>query len=218
VTTLTVTGANLSLVELTGAGFAIRSITVTTPWHPQPAARGVRLVDIGLPSSTTDAGHYVELMVDGDVDLAGWRVEWQPADAAADWQAYHVAASVGRSMKAGGLARIFGGANSGTALAGRATWFGGTVGAVPVSGVVVRLVDPSGSVAHERAAMPIGTTVPCGLVPDGDLTRVYVLPATRTPGWWTLELSFARDVGPGEPVLSVGGDTTTETAQIGFRA
>ena len=65
--------------------------------------------------------------------------------------------------------------------------------------------------------MPAGTTVPCAVVPgDGDLTRAYLLPDTRAKGWWALTLNFARNLGLGQPVLSVGGDTTSEVTSIGF--
>ena len=64
--------------------------------------------------------------------------------------------------------------------------------------------------------MPAGTMVPCAVVPDGDLTRAYLCPATQAKGWWTLTLTFGRNLGLGQPVLSVDGDTTSEVASIGF--
>jgi hypothetical protein len=214
--TLRVTAATLTGCSISGSGFSLRSLAVTAPWQPAPAAGGVRIVDVRLPANAADAGHFVEVMADDDVDLARWRLQWQPADASSDWRDYHVVALAGRALPAGATARVVGGAATGTAAPGRATWFGGLDGTFPTTGAVVRLVDPGGRVVHERAAMPAGTTVPCAVVPDGDLTRAYLLPAVRSKGWWVLTMNFARDLGLGEPVLSVGGDTAAETGSIGF--
>ena len=214
-TTLSITGTALSGCAITGAGHGIHTITLVSPFAPAPSAGPVWILDVALPTTAGSVDHFVELMADDGVDLSGWRLEWRPADASAPWQSYHGFPS-GRSLATGGIVRIVGGVASGTPLPDRANWFGGTIGSLPASGVVVRLLDRGGAAVHERAEMPPGTVEPFGLVPDGDLTRAYVIPTTPAPGWWTLGMTFARDLGPGEPQLSVAGDTSEEAATIGF--
>lgn len=214
-TTLSVTGTALSGCTITGSSHAIRSISLVSAFAPGPCTGLVRILTVSLPATAGGTDHFVELMADDTVDLTGCRLEWRPADASAPWQTYHELAT-GRSLPTGGIARIVGGVVSGTPVSCRDTWFGGTTGSVPASGIVVRLLDAGGSVAHERAAMPAGAAVPFGLVPDGDLTRAYVIPAAPAPGWWTLGLTYARDLGPGEAQLSVAGDSSPEIGTIGF--
>ena len=72
---------------------------------------------------------------------------------------------------------------------------------------------------RDEACGPAGAATAYGLVPDGDGTRAYVIPTATvptTPTWWTMTLSFARDLGPGEPLLSVAGSTGPETATLAF--
>ena len=52
--------------------------------------------------------------------------------------------------------------------------------------------------------MPAATAVPCAVVPDGDLTRAYLLPSVRTKGWWSLTMNFARRLGIGY-AITLGG-------------
>jgi hypothetical protein len=216
--TLSVSGTSLASLTLSGAGHAVHAIRFGSLFAPAPAAGPVRLLDAVLPSAPGAGDHYVELLAEEATDLAGWTLQWRPADASADWLTYHVC-TPWRSLPAGGIARVVGGAATGGGVAGRATWFGGTVGTVPTTGIVLRLVDAAGTVIHQRAAMPAGTATPYGLVPDEDGTRAYVIPTApvpTTPTWWTMSLSFARDLGPGEPLLSVAGNTSRETASLAF--
>ncbi|MFN0091462.1 MAG: hypothetical protein ACKVWR_14535 [Acidimicrobiales bacterium] len=214
--TLTVTATALTGCNVTGSGFSLSSLTEISAWQPKPSARGVRIVDVRLPANAADTGHFVDVMTDTTIDLSQWRLQWRPADASAHWREYHLVALVGRILPAGATARIVAGTATGTAAADKATWFGGLDGTFPTAGAVVRLVDAAGLVVHEQAAIPTPTTVPCEIVADPDLTRAYILPAIRSTGWWTLTMTFARNLGRGEPVLSVGGDTHAETATIAF--
>jgi hypothetical protein len=219
-TTLQISGVSLTSCSLSGTGFALGTVTVVAPWQPVPAQGIVRFVDAALPARPGDRAHFVEVIADEDVDLARWRLQWRPADASTDWRNYHTFAAAGRRLEAGETARISGGLPAGYPVPGRRTWFGGTDGIVPPTGALWRLCDSSGRVVHERAEMSTDSTMSCSVLPNDDLTRAYIEPAGRlagtAPRWWALTMTFARDVGPGDPVLSVAGDTAPETVTIAF--
>jgi hypothetical protein len=213
--TLSLTGAPLTRCEISGAHFGIRAITLTTPYRTTAGRGPVLLCAAVPPTASGGVDHYITLLAHEDVALDGWRVDWRRADAQGPWKTYHLFAS-GSAIPAGRTARIEGGRSSEATDLAATTWFGGTVGTLPAEGIVVRLMDANGVVLHERAAVPTGSSVAYDLVPDADLTRAYLVPAAYAPGWWSLDLTFGRDVGPTQPRLSAAGDTAPEIALFGF--
>lgn len=213
--TRSLTGAPLTRCEISGTDFGVHALTLTSPYQTT-AGNGPVLICAAVPPMTSgDADHHITLLAHEDVALDGWRVQWRHADAQGPWETYHLFAP-GTAIPAGQTARIEGGRSSGATDPNSTTWFGGTTGTLPADGIVARLMDANGTVVHERAALPTGAAVAYDLIPDADLTRAYLVPATLTPGWWTLDLIFHRDVGPTQPHLSVAGNTAPEIASFSF--
>jgi hypothetical protein len=103
------------------------------------------------------------------------------------------------------------------------TSYGPTQGASPppTVGAVFQIIDPGGVLEHELAAFGAPGAGPKLIaLPDVDGTRAFILPrAGAIPaGFWTLRCVMKRDNGPGDPVWSVSGDTSPETAVLRFWA
>ena len=214
--TVSLTATALTTFRVAGTGFAIEALTIVRPWVARRSEGPVRLCAAQLPTSTTDTGHRVELVAEADFDLAGWKVSWQPFDASTAPVQYHSFAA--GTVRDGTVLWVNGGLASGIASSVIDSRFGGTIGVPNPAGAIYRLVDPSGVVVHELAALAGGTPMSVTVLPNGDFTRAVISPQTAGAirGWWTLGFDYRRDVGITEPVLSVAGRTTIERAGIGF--
>jgi hypothetical protein len=216
--TVTLTGAALSSVTLSGSGFAVRSITVGEPFAARLPKSGVRLVQFLPPVSAANNTHFADLTAYGDQDIEGWEIRWLPPRADAVPSRYHRFAT-GTKLADGATARVFGGRTNAPPSAGLQVHAGGTVGAVPSLGAILQLVDTAGEVVDEHATFRIYTGVNgVQAVPNADRTRALLLLPSGQPqdGHWRVALTFARSADLDLPRLSVGGSTTDEFAAIAF--
>ena len=201
-------------------GTALLAVEIVGPWRPVAPSGPVRISSVRLPESNSDHRHFVEVIAFADTDLTGWRLDWSDAVDPKGWSSYHRFAS-STTLKDGRVARIYGHGPPPNPPAGLDIHTGGTVGIPPSTGLILRLVDPTGVVRAEAAAMPqVGSVAVNGyvIVPNGDGTRAFLIaPGDRIePGWWTLAFTYHRDAGAGLHVLSVGGDTSPEHSSLSF--
>lgn len=218
--TITLTGDSLSSATLSGAGFAVRSVTIGEPFAARPPITGARLSAVRPPASADDEDHHVEVTAHGTQDIGGWEIRWLPARSPATPSLYHRFAP-GTQLGDGVLARVYGGRATPPIVPGVEVHGGGTVGAVPVDGVVLQLVDAGGAVVDELAMLGAYAAV-AGVttVPNGDRSRVLLLLPAGVPqdGHWKITGTFARAADLDLPRLSVGGRTDDEVATIAFTA
>lgn len=214
-TLLEVVGDALTGVQLTGIGVSLLAAEVEQLFIPPPATGRLRLSRAVLPPLT----HAVDVAAYADVALAGYRITWTDAYSPAVGGDYHVFAP-DAAIRDGRTARVYGGVATTPPDGGVDLYAGGTTGVLPPTGVVLRLIAPDGSVAHALVALPetaFTATAPPRIWANGDQTRAFLLTGTALPsGFGRLRLQWLRDADPDLPRLSVGGDTTAESAAVWF--
>jgi hypothetical protein len=181
--TLEVTGTALTVARLTGTGLAVLSVEVEQPFEPVPASGPLRLTRGVLPPAPGPATHSVDVAAYADTELAGHRITWTDARTPSVGGDYHLFAP-GTSIRDGRTARVYGGVATTPADGGVDLYAGGTVGVVPTTGVVFRLLAPDGRVVHELVTLPDSAFVaapPVRIWANGDLTRAFVLNGAVLP-------------------------------------
>jgi hypothetical protein len=217
--TIEVTGAALTAVRLSGTGLAVLSAEVEQLFEPEPASGPLRLTRGVLPPAAGPATHSVDVAAYADTTLTGYRITWTDARTPSIGGDYY-AFSAGTSIRDGRTARIYGGVATTPADGGVDLYAGGTVGVLPGTGVVFRLIGPDGSVRHELVALPDSafTVAPTTRVwANDDQTRAFALTdAALSKGMGRLRLRWLREADPDLPRLSVGGLSSAESATVAF--
>lgn len=219
-TKLTLSATALNSLKLDGSGFSLVSLELVEPFRPTPPDGDLRLVAARLPASVSDTSHRVDVLAYGDTDLTGWSIRWRDALAPGPSAQYH-AFQANAVLKDAKSARVFGGLAAGPAPAGFDAHFGGTLGQLPLGGVVFELLNPAGKVVSDLAALSASAysdVTGFVAIPNEDHTRAFLLSPTGSllPGHWRLGLLFERDAGPDLAVLSVGGSKAAEETAITF--
>jgi hypothetical protein len=216
---LEVAGASLSAVSLAGTHVMVLAVEVERPFEPLPAAGPLRLSRGVLPPAGGPPTHSIDVTAYADSALDGYRITWFDALQPSVGGAYHSFAP-GTAIVDGRTARVYGGVTTTPPERGVDLYAGGTVGVLPKTGVVFRLIAPDGAVAHELCRLPDTVFTPITGVrvfADGDQTRTLLLaPGPLTAGFGRLRLRFNRDAAGELPRLSVGGDTGPEDAALSF--
>jgi hypothetical protein len=207
-------------IELSGTGIALESIKIVQLFEPIPPEGDLRLVNPRLPANAGDNSHSIDVLGFGDVELDGWAIRWVDALSPADPVAYYTFPA-GSSLDQGDIARVFGGLTQGSPPDEVKPFFGGGTSVPALGGAAFQLVDPDGHVRHELAALAssaytaVANILP---VPDRDGARALLLRTSGVlpKGHWRLAFSYARDAGPGLPLLSKNGKVPTEKAWLFF--
>ncbi|HEX2295151.1 MAG TPA: hypothetical protein VHN37_07575, partial [Actinomycetota bacterium] len=204
-------------VRLEGSGVALESVAIVEPFVPVPPTGDLRLANPRLPQASSAQTHAIDVIAFRDVSLSGWKVRWTHAVTPGDPVQYYEFGA-GTSLVRGRIARIAHGPTD-PGAPGVDLYEPGIANSPPPAGAVFQLVDPGGVVRHETAALKTSAyqQLPNVLaIPDDDGSRALLVSTTGTlpRGHWRVRMSFARDAGPGLPVLSVGGDTSPETAEL----
>ena len=163
-----------------------------------------------LPPAPGPATHSVDVAAYADTELAGHRITWTDARTPSVGGDYLFAP--GTSIRDGRTARVYGGVATTPADGGVGLFAGGTVGVVPTTGVVFRLLAPDGRVVHELVTLPDSAFVaapPVRVWANGDLTRAFVLNGAVLPkGTGRLRLLWMREPDPDLPRLSAAESAT----------
>lgn len=218
--TLTVTGAPLSRVTVSGIGTSILGVRLASPLSPVTPAGPLRLRACTLAVPGQTAVEAVELMALGDVELAGYTLWWWDALAPSTPRAYYTFATY--ALADGQLARVYSGTGSDGRDSDGVTFYTGAATALPATGAVIQLCDPSGVVVDELAQLAASDYVAVAnmiTVASRDGARMLVLPgdgSSLAVGHWQLDFTYLRDAGPALPRVSVGGGTASEDARLSF--
>lgn len=218
--TLSVTAANLESVILRGTGIAVSAIRLVEIFTPAQDFGPLRLLAAKLPVDATDDRHFVDVLAYEDTDLTGWTVRGQAAFHPGQTFVYRVFS--GGTIKANRVARIYGGLASGMQDTGVDLYFGGLSGEAPPEGMLLQLVDPGGTVRHETVFLPESAYAGSYIappVPNSDYTKAFLLAGSPLqPGYWRVRFQFHRDKDADMPVLTVGGNSQAEQAEVRFWA
>jgi hypothetical protein len=221
-------GTLITSVLVSGAGVAIESCSVTSPFIPIPPAGPIRIADIKLPTVTALLDHEVTLLALEESSTAGYSVRWFDALAPAPTQLYAMLAAL--DLKAGQRIRLVPARASAPPVDDALVQAGGPGTAPPTTGAVYQLVDPGGSVIHECAALPTAAPSSSGKVksgvsrlvafPNQDGTRAFLVPPLAAQaigvGYWVVGLNFAGNAGPDMDQWSIGGSAVNESAKLRF--
>ncbi len=219
------TGTGFQRVRITGAGVGIRTVGVTEPFIPGPAAGPLRLCGIRLPTSTAPLDHEVIVIAMAPVaNLSGYTVRWVDALNPAAAELYAELPAVG--LDDGHRLRLVPGRATAPVTDDALVSAGGPGTAPPTAGAVYQLIDPAGNIVHQGVALatPSAATPTSGNLlvpfPNADRTRAFLVPPNAAPaigrGHWNLRLDQLGDAGIDLPVWSVAGRTVTESAMLAF--
>lgn len=214
---VTVTASNLSGVSVTGVG--VVSVEAIRPFTPTPPAGDLRIADMALPGAKPTDHHATHVAMAPVPSLSGWTLRWIDAVQPAEPVLYAELPDV--SLRDGERLRLFPGLSQVPSGTDVSAYAGGPGEDAPAHGIVLQLVDPSGAVAHEVAAMPPGAAgpVPVVSVEDRDRTRALLLPTTGAgfpAGWWTVSVVAHAGAGPDTITWTTAGAPATQTAVLSF--
>jgi len=215
-TTLMVTAAKLDSVTLSGSGISVSAIRLVELFMPVPASGPLRLIMAKFPANAADTRHTVDMLAYEDTDLTGWTIRGHAAFHPEQTFIYRVFS--GGTLKANRVARIYAGMASGMQDSGVDLYFGGLSGNVPSEGAVLQLVDPNGKVRHETALLPNSAYVGEYMappLPNSDHTKAFILAGAPLQfGYWRIKFNFARHKDSYLPILTVGGSSEPEVAEV----
>ena len=209
----------LRRVRVRGTGVGIVSCTVDTPFRPRQATGPLRIVNMKLPTSTSDLTHEITLMTMAPVSLQGWSVRWvDPATGGAS--VLYAECTVNVPLAEARRVRFVPSLASAATTDDALVLAGGSGTAPPPAGAVFQLLDPTGTCMHEYTAMALGGTERAlAIIPDADSSRAFLIPprseTALAVGFWRLTLTLAGDVGaPDLDRWTVDGRTVVESAQL----
>lgn len=218
--TATVSVDGLRTVGVSGNGAGVAAVDAVRVFTPAEPVGDLRIVDMVLPTvQPTD--HHLTLVAMAPVpSLDGWTLQWIDAIAPAEPVLYARLPAI--ALDDGQRLRLFPGLSQAPTQEDVLVSAGGPGEDPPAHGVVLRLVDPAGRVAHEVAVMRSapGTSRPVVTVADRDGTRALLLPALGAgfgAGWWTLTVRARSDAGPDLPTWTRAGRPAEETAHLRFQ-
>ena len=213
-------GTTFTAVRIVGSGTGLRSCRLTGPFVPNPPAGPLRIVDVRLPTATQPLDHEITLLATDAATFEGYTIRWTDAVAPGASDLYAVLSSV--ALGAGQRIRLVPGRASAPVVDDALVQAGGPGSTPPATGALYQLVDRSGVVVHEYAALPVGALDASALVPlpSADGARAFLVPASTAKtvgaGYWEIGFAQAGDAGPDLDVWSVGGAPLTETARLRF--
>ena len=211
----------LKSLRIRGLGVGIVSCTVETPFRPRQAMGPLRIVAVKLPTTVNDLTHEITLTAMAPVSLRGWSVRWLDPVMGGESQLYAVCTgnlSLAEAQRVRFVPSVASAPETDDAL----VLAGGPGNAPPPAGAVFQLLDPSGAIVHECAAMvPGGAARTLAIIPDADGSRAFLIPplgeSALAAGFWQLTLTFAGDVNaPDLERWTVGGRALEETALLRF--
>ncbi|MFF4128254.1 hypothetical protein ACFYYP_32415 [Microbispora rosea] len=206
-------------VSVTGAGVGVTAVEANRPFAPSPPTGDLRIAGVALPG-VQPKDHHVTLVAMAPVpSLSGWTLRWIDAVAPGEPVLYAELPDV--PLGDGERLRLFPGLSEVPPGTNVPAYAGGPGEDPPAHGVVLQLVDPEGTVAHETAAMPPcpGAPVRVVSVEDHDGTRALLLPVTGAgfpAGWWALTVTARSDAGPDVLTWTSAGAPANQTAVLAF--
>jgi hypothetical protein len=210
----------LKTLRVRGPGVGIVSCTVDTPFRPRRATGPLRIVAAKLPASTSDLTHEVTLMAMATVSLRGWSVRWiDPAGGEASTELYSEC-TADLPLTEAQRVRFVPSMASAPASEDAFVLAGGAGTAPPPAGAVFQLLDPTGAIVHEYAAMALGSGIrTLAIIPHADGSRAFLIPprseSSLAAGFWQLSLAFAGDANaPDLDRWTVSGRALAETALL----
>jgi hypothetical protein len=213
-------GEVFTSVRITGLGVGVSGCRLTGPFVPIPPAGTLRMTDVRLPTSAAPLDHEITLLATDGGTFDGYTIRWSDAVAPGQSQLYAVLGSV--TLAPGQRIRLVPGRASAPVTDEALVQAGGAGTAPPPTGAVYQLIDSSGVIIHERAAMPLGSSTDAAIaaMPNADGSRAFLIPPPTGQaigaGYWEIGFEQAGDAGPDLDVWSVGGVPLTEKARLTF--
>ncbi|NUP23176.1 MAG: hypothetical protein HOZ81_45400 [Streptomyces sp.] len=208
-------------VQVAGLGVGVVQVDATRPFVPREPRGELRITDVVLPTVAQPTRHHVTLIALAPVpSLEGWTLVWSDPFQPGTPVLYARLPAIG--LADGRRLRLFPGLTDAPVLDEALVSAGGPGEDPPPHGAVVRLVDPSGHVVHETAALAdasAGAPRRVVAVPDPDGARALLLPADGRGfegGWWTLHVEHLTDAGPDRTLWTVAGRPTGQITRLRF--
>jgi hypothetical protein len=207
-------------VWIVGSGVGLSACRITGPFVPAVPSSPLRITDIFLPTAAQPIDHEITLLATDGGTFDGYTIRWIDAVNPGASQLYAVLNTV--TLLAGQRIRLIPGRASAPVTDDALVQAGGPGTPPPVTGAVYQLVDPSGVVIHERAAVPVVQVQPAAAtlaaIANADGSRAFLVPPPLAQaigsGYWEIGWQHVGDAGPDLDVWSVGGAPVTEKARL----
>ncbi|KRH99720.1 hypothetical protein [Curvibacter sp. PAE-UM] len=211
-------GATLSSLQVTGAGVSIVSCSVTKIMVPSMPLGQLRITDVRLPASAQSNDDEVLMLALETVALDGYTLRWVDAQTPGESRLYRLLPQL--TLKGGQHLRLVQGQTTSTETNDVIVHSSAPATKPASTGSIYQLLDPSGKVVQEYAALPGGLSRELVAIPNLDGTRAFLVPPSTSSslekGHWTLSFDLAGDAGPDLDRWSVGGIAVHEQAKLRF--